>query len=170
MKKKGKKAAKKEEKTDEKAEPSPSTPKDNAAASATDEKQDAEESTEQPLQSPQDEPATPSLSAQSKARSTSFRKASMSGPLSPGGPFSSEGGGETAPDIYRKHVARIEDLEKENKRLAKEAADAEKRSQKAEEELSDLRESDAKTGGSSEVEKLVRIGLPRSWAWNADAN
>jgi hypothetical protein len=97
-----------------------------------------------------------SLAQQSKARSASFRKPSISGPISPG-LFSPEG--ETAPDIYRKHVARIEELEKENKRLAKEAADAEKRWQKAEEELADLREDDGEAGGKSgadvQVEKLV---------------
>lgn len=68
--------------------------------------------------------------------------------------------GETAPEIYRKQVARIEDLERENKRLAKEATDAEKQWRKAEEELAELREADGdgkKVGGSdSEVEKLVR--------------
>jgi hypothetical protein len=104
------------------------------------------------------QPSTTSLAEQSKARSTSFRKTSISGPLSPG-LFSPDG--ETAPDIYRKHVARIEELEKENKRLAKETADAEKRWQKAEEELADLRESDADAGKGAgglggEMEKLVR--------------
>ncbi|KAH8893426.1 hypothetical protein GQ53DRAFT_645311 [Thozetella sp. PMI_491] len=102
---------------------------------------------------------TPSLSQQSKARSASFRKPSIStggGPLSPG-LFSPDG--ETAPDIYRKQVSRIEELEKENKRLAKEASDSEKRWQKAEEELDTLRESDGVVGGKagspdSEAEKL----------------
>ncbi|KAI0134097.1 hypothetical protein BJ170DRAFT_608478 [Xylariales sp. AK1849] len=94
---------------------------------------------------------------QSKLRSASFRAGSVSasGPLSPTGfPLSPEA--ETAADIYRKQVARIEDLEKENKRLAKEATDSEKRWQKAEEELADLRESDGKAGGGSDgqVEKL----------------
>ena len=116
---------------------------------------------EEPAEAPQS-PAlgsAPSLSQQSKARSTSFRKISVSaaGPLSPG-MFSPEG--ETAPDIYRKQVGRIEELEKENKRLAKEASDAEKSWQKAEEQLADLREADGdeKKGGASEGEvgKLVR--------------
>ena len=98
------------------------------------------------------------LAQQSKARSASFRKPSISGPLSPG-LFSPDG--ETAPDIYRKHVARIEELEKENKRLAKEATSSEKRWQKAEDELSALREGDTDTSGekrggsAGEVEKLV---------------
>ncbi|KAK0728403.1 hypothetical protein B0T26DRAFT_635921 [Lasiosphaeria miniovina] len=103
--------------------------------------------------------SAPSLSQQSKARSTSFRQASISGPPQSPGMFSPEG--ETAPDIYRKHVSRIEELEKENKRLAKEAADTEKRWQKAEEELADLREADGdstgkKAGGGADslVEKL----------------
>lgn len=102
---------------------------------------------------------TPSLAQQSKLRSASFRTGSTpgSGALSPG-PLSPDG--ETAPDIYRKHVARIEDLEKENKKLSKEHADSEKRWQKAEEELADLREADAEPSSSkgdkdSEIDKLV---------------
>lgn len=65
---------------------------------------------------------------------------------------------ETAPDIYRKHVARIDELERENRRLAKESGDAEKRWKKAEDELADLREAETeskKTAGS-ETDKLVR--------------
>lgn len=98
---------------------------------------------------------TPSLAQQSKLRSTSFRAGSLAspGPMSPG-PFSPEG--DTAPDIYRKHVARIEELEKENKRIIKEAADSEKRWKKAEEELADLRESDGKDDKDGQTEKLVR--------------
>ncbi|KAH7325797.1 hypothetical protein B0I35DRAFT_457191 [Stachybotrys elegans] len=107
--------------------------------------------------SPSSPPATPSLAAQSKMRSTSFRAGIASGSaIVPPGPFSPEG--DTAPDIYRKHVAKIEELEKENKRLAKESADAEKRWKKAEEELADLREADgdasAKTGVDGDAEKL----------------
>ncbi len=105
--------------------------------------------------------SAPSLSQQSKIRSSSFRQ----GPLSPGlaGPISPDG--ETAPDIYRKHVARIEELEKENKRLGKDLADAEKRWQKAEEELADLREADGEStiqsgGGSDQVQKLVCLSEP----------
>jgi hypothetical protein len=105
----------------------------------------------------------PSLSLQSKMRSSSFRAAS-GGPLSPSyAPFSPDG--DTAPDIYRKQALKIEELEKENKRLAKEASDGERRLQKAEEELEELREAQDDTstrkGTSSEsfgeVEKLVRL-------------
>ncbi|KAK8138217.1 myosin heavy chain [Apiospora sp. TS-2023a] len=102
-------------------------------------------------------PDVTSPSVQSKMRSASFK---AGGPLSPGFPFTSpDGEVASAADIYRKQVARIEDLEKENKRLAKEAADAEKRWQKAEGELEDMRESGgdenkAAAGAEGEVEKL----------------
>lgn len=168
----------------EAATPAPATeetPSSPATPTATDapEKEDKEEQQEQekPTEAfpavPEDTTAepvstsnTPSLSQQSKARSTSFRQGSVSlsggPPLSPGaatglGLFSPEG--ETAPDIYRKHVLRIEELERENKTLAKDAKDAEKRWQKAEEELADLREGEgegtAAGEGAGEVGKLV---------------
>jgi hypothetical protein len=107
----------------------------------------------------------PSLSVQSKMRSSSFR--ASGGPLSPGYPgFSPEG--DTGPDIYRKQAIKIEELEKENKRLAKEAADGEKRWKKAEEELEDLREAEGESAegkntaygaASQELEKLVSSSL-----------
>ncbi|KAI0479779.1 hypothetical protein F4859DRAFT_477356 [Xylaria cf. heliscus] len=98
-----------------------------------------------------DEPSSPtqtapSLSQQSKFRSSSFRQGPLSPTLTPDG--------ETAADIYRKQVARIEDLEKENKRLAKEASDAERRYKKAEEELADLQEADQDGSDNSQIEKL----------------
>lgn len=100
---------------------------------------------------------------QSQARSSSFRKQSVSsgvaGAAPPTSGLTSPDLRETAPDIYRKNMARIEELEKENKRLARESTEAEKRWQKAEEELADLREAEGdsgkKAGGSDEVEKLV---------------
>jgi len=108
----------------------------------------------------------PSLSVQSKMRSASFRQGSISsGSLSPSYVFSPEG--DTAPDIYKKQQVKIEELEKENKRLAKEASDGEKRWKKAEQDLEELREADddstihkgrpsANGGGSSEeLAKLV---------------
>lgn len=107
-------------------------------------------------------PRQPSISVQSKMRSSSFRQASAGGgPLSPDYGFSPEG--STAPDIYRKQASRIEELERENKRLAKEASDGEKRWKKAEEDLEDLREADdgpktdatATPDPSGELEKLV---------------
>jgi hypothetical protein len=148
-----------------------STKKDEAPEATTSESQAADADAPEPdtedaaLPEANADPSTsppqaaPSLAEQSKLRSSSFRKSiSISAsPLSPG-PFSPDG--ETAPDIYRKHVARIEELEKENKRLSKEAADSDKRWQKVEEELADLREADGdgKRGASDgQVEKLVRV-------------
>jgi len=146
----------KKEKKEEEAAPEAAGPSEPAVEDAPPESQDT----------------VPSLAEQSKARSTSFRKASISTPLSPGlqaGPLSP--GSETAPDIYRKQVGRIEELEKENKRLAKEAADSEKRWQKAEEELADLREADASgkpAGEASQVEKLVcRILRRQTFSFHA---
>lgn len=103
----------------------------------------AEDTTEDPSSPTQ----RPSLSQQSKLRSSSFRQGPLSPTLSPEG--------ETAADIYRKQVARIEDLEKENKRLAKEAGDAERRYKQAEEALADLQEADREGSETSQIEKLV---------------
>jgi hypothetical protein len=104
-----------------------------------------------------------SISQQSKMRSSSFR--SSTGPLSPGHGFPPEE--NSAPEIYRKQALRIEELEKENKRLAKEASDGEKRWKRAEEELEDLREAEGDSsskkdassavGSSGELEKLVYL-------------
>ncbi|KAI1081360.1 hypothetical protein F5B20DRAFT_535791 [Whalleya microplaca] len=138
-KQKGKKAGAKKDKAEAASETKAE------ASTAGDDEPAVEDAPEQPV-SPA--PTSASLSQQSKLRSSSFRQ----GTVSPTGfPLSPEG--ETAPEIYRKQVARIDDLEKENKRLAKEATDAEKRWQKAEEELSDLRETD-RDGPDSQVEKL----------------
>ncbi|KAH6696955.1 M protein repeat protein, partial [Plectosphaerella plurivora] len=165
-KKNKKKDKVKKPKEDDKDAVADATPAPEADAPPADDKT-AEEAVEDPKESDADAdkpPASPSqthasLAQQSKLRSASFRQGSISlgaGPMSPG-PFSPTGEGETATDIYKKHVARIEELEKENKRLAKESADAEKRWQKAEEEMADLREDDGqdkKGASASEVEEL----------------
>ncbi|KAK6219444.1 hypothetical protein LQW54_002176 [Pestalotiopsis sp. IQ-011] len=147
MKKKKKKAGAKKDKEESKPEAGASTPKDDdeATEEPTEKTATGDEAVEDPTSPGQ------TASQQSKLRSASFRAGSISG-----GPFSPSAEAETAADIYRKQVARIEDLEKENKRLAKEAGDSEKRWQKAEEELTELKESDGKTGGSdgAEVAKL----------------
>ena len=101
-----------------------------------------------------------SITAQSRARSSSFRQAGPLSPLSPGAKSPSPEEGTTAPEIYRKQAARIEELEKENKRLVKEASDGEKRWKKAEDELEDLREAEPLSKNdlkntAAEVAKLV---------------
>jgi len=177
-KKKAKKAgAKKDDKSDA-VELVAEAPNSNEKLEETEEPetptlQDTKEAEEPGINSEEKSPDTetfpnlqhqrqPSISLQSKLRSSSFRQSSA--PISPG--LFSPADGDTAPDIYRKQALKIDELEKENKRLAKEAADGEKRWKKAEEELEDLRDADgdsskakepAPTGVlSAEVEKLVR--------------
>lgn len=90
----------------------------------------------------------PSLSIQSKMRSSSFRRQSLSqGPLSPSanGPKSPDlpaltPDGDSVNSIYRKQAARLDELERENRRLAKEAQENERRWRKTEDELEELRE------------------------------
>ncbi|KKK17118.1 hypothetical protein ARAM_006193 [Aspergillus rambellii] len=90
-----------------------------------------------------------SLSIQSKMRSSSFRKSSVSqgsmstspsatlkSPSLP--PLSADG--ESVHEVYRKQSTRIEELEKDNKRLEKELEDATTRWKKTEDQLEDLRE------------------------------
>ena len=110
----------------------------------------------QPEEQAQDQPETlakpqhnrqPSLSLQSRMRSDSFRRTSTSqGPISPNGAKSPElpvltPDGDSVNSIYRKQSARLDDLEKENKRLQKELQEAERRWRRSEEDLEDLRES-----------------------------
>ncbi|KAL4817172.1 hypothetical protein BDW67DRAFT_190566 [Aspergillus spinulosporus] len=93
----------------------------------------------------------PSLSIQSKMRSSSFRKSSVSqgsgvpstspsamlkSPSLP--PLSADG--EAVQEVYRKQSGRIEELEKENKRLEKEVEEVTARFKKTEDQLEDLRE------------------------------
>jgi hypothetical protein len=139
------------------------------AASHDDDTKSAEEPGELPT-TPYSHQRKPSLSVQSKMRSSSFRQ-SLTSPLpnTPGSKAPSfDPEEDTAPEIYRKQAARIEELERENKRLAKEAIEGEKRWKKAEEELEDLREADGsrselKTGSETsgrsadELSRLVRV-------------
>ncbi|MCJ1251552.1 hypothetical protein MMC30_008787 [Trapelia coarctata] len=90
----------------------------------------------------------PSLSVQSKMRSSSFRRTSIpSTPLSP----TTNGGkppnlptlspdGDAVTEIYRKQAFRLDELERENKKLSKEVEISETRWRKTEEELEELRE------------------------------
>ena len=118
----------------------------------------------------------PSLSVQSKMRSSSFRQGPQSqAPLSPTfsasgkplslPPLSPEGG--TMTEIYRKQAARLEQLEKDNRRLDKELQLTDARRKKAEEEVEDLRDAKGEVVALQErahraqqqeetLEKLVR--------------
>ncbi|GAQ07378.1 hypothetical protein ALT_4699 [Aspergillus lentulus] len=94
----------------------------------------------------------PSLSIQSKMRSSSFRKGSVSqgsASTSPSNALKSPsvpslppltGNGDSVHEVYRKQSMRIEELEKENKRLEKQLEESTSRWRKTEEQLEDLRE------------------------------
>ena len=109
-------------------------------------------------------------------RSSSFRRTSVSqGALSPNGTKSPElpllsPDSDSVNSIYRKQAARLDELEKENRRLAKDAQEAEKRRRHTEEELEDLREASAEVAELKsraqkaeaqieELNKLVRYWL-----------
>lgn len=132
----------KEDKADADEEKDKAEAKDEANKDEKDDEKDEEDDVVGEPASPKT--AAPSLSEQSRLRSASFRQ---------GGPLSPSADGETAADIYRKQASRIDELERQNKRLTKENADAEKRWQKAEDALADTR--DGSNGDSSEVSKLV---------------
>ena len=122
----------------------------------------------------------PSLSVQSRMRSTSFRRASGGyTPVSPTSAIASGKGptnlptlspeGDAVTEIYRKQASRLEELERENKRLARELEAAETRWRKSEEELEELREGNVKVAElqaraekadakNEEITKLVRGG------------
>lgn len=126
----------------------------------------------------------PSLSIQSKMRSSSFRKTSVShGSPSPS-PASAlksppqslpplTGDGDEVHEVFQKQSTRISELEKDNKRMEKELADATSRWRKTEDQLEDLRESSVDVPELKEqlkkaeekaasIEALVRF----SWASN----
>lgn len=88
----------------------------------------------------------PSLSVQSKMRSSSFRN-SISTAVSPGSSIKSPPllpltpGDEQIHEVFKKQATRLDELEKENKRLEKDLNNANARREKIEDELEDLRES-----------------------------
>jgi hypothetical protein len=113
-----------------------------------------------------------SLSLQSKMRSSSFRTA-MSSAVSPTSGIKSPPLPPLTPDneqiheVFRKQAARVEELEKDNRRLEKDLEDANVRRQKSEEQLDDLREGSVEVielkdrlaraeQQVAEIEKLVR--------------
>jgi hypothetical protein len=122
----------------------------------------------------------PSLSVQSRMRSSSFRRTSItSTPLSPTTNGSKPPNlpalspdGDAVTEIYRKQAFRLDELERENKKLSKEVETAENRWRKTEEELEELREISgqvaelkSRAGNANarteEVNKLVLLPLPR---------
>jgi hypothetical protein len=90
----------------------------------------------------------PSLSLQSKMRSSSFRKSSIShGAASPPivnfkvsalPPLSPDC--DSVHEVFRKQAVRLDELERDNRRLEKELEEVNARRKKSEEQLEDLRE------------------------------
>lgn len=164
-------------------EPTPETLENEKGAS---EGIDQDESNQMPTR--QMHNRQPSLSLQSQLRSTSFRRTSVSqaqtspplnGGKSPTLPILSPDG-DTVNEIYRKQTTRIDELERENRRLAKDAKEGEVRLKKTEEELEELRESSGKVAElklkargadakSQEVEKLVHLSSLFSYRENTRA-
>ncbi|KAF2502359.1 hypothetical protein BU16DRAFT_568640 [Lophium mytilinum] len=138
---------------------------ENAAASASTEKADDAADggeTAEPIEDADDTDATksthapkPSITLESRLRSNSFRRNTLTSPTLP--PLSPGDGAGAAGDVFRKQALRIEELEKENKRLQSEAGDAEGRWKKTEEELEELREA---SGEVAELKnKADRVGV-----------
>lgn len=156
---------------EEQGEPSTEQPPPSGDADAMAEARDKPRASDQGHGSPQTSPIEPSrnrqpsLSLQSRMRSSSFRRTSISqGPMSPtrNGAKSPtldtmNPNGDTVTDIYRKQATRLDELEKENRQLAREASEAQGRWKGMEAELEELREA------RPEVEEL------RSRALKADA-
>jgi hypothetical protein len=98
----------------------------------------------------------PSVAVESRQRSASFYRASGT-PTSPTGGAPGVG---VSGDIYREQAQRIEELERDNKRLTVEVEAGEKRWKSNEEELEELRESRGDVALAAEkgkeAEKLVR--------------
>jgi hypothetical protein len=153
-KQKAKKAGgskKKEEKTE--------TPAEAEASTVTEQAEDKpEEAAPEPVEATSaspgpveddDEPAElsapkashgrkPSVAIESRQRSESFYRSGAAGtPTSPN-PATPAGG--ITSEVYREQAQRIEELERENKRLASEVEENQNRWKKGEEELEELRE------------------------------
>ncbi|KAF2028631.1 hypothetical protein EK21DRAFT_101669 [Setomelanomma holmii] len=80
----------------------------------------------------------PSVAIESRQRSESFYRSGAAG--TPTSPSAVTPGGGITSEVYREQALRIEELEKENKRLASEVEENQSRWKKGEEELEELRE------------------------------
>lgn len=141
-----------EEKTEE---PPASEPAETTAVASPDPAEDDE-----PSELPSSKPAhgrKPSVAVESRQRSASFYRGGASG--TPTSPTAVTPGGGVTGDIYREQAQKIEELEKENKRLAGEVEDGQTRWKKGEEELEELREGRADAAlaveRGKEADKLV---------------
>ncbi|PVI05229.1 hypothetical protein DM02DRAFT_610828 [Periconia macrospinosa] len=124
------------DKADEKTEETPASEPAEAAVASPVPVED-----EDPSELPSAKPAhgrKPSVAVESRQRSASFYRGGASGTPTDPAPVT-PGGGVTG-DIYREQAQKIEELERENKRLAGEVEEGQARWRKGEEELEEMRE------------------------------
>ena len=99
----------------------------------------------------------PSVAVESRLRSASFYRGGEGG--TPASPTAVTPSGGVSGDIYREQAHRIDELERENKRLAGEVEDGEQKWRKGEDELEELREGRGDVAlaveRGKEAEKLV---------------
>jgi hypothetical protein len=127
------------EKTEEKAEEL-AAPQPPEATSASPGPVDDDDDDDEPTELPKAQSShnrKPSIAVESRMRSASFYRGGDGTPTSP--PPITPGGGVSG-DIYREQAQRIEELERENKKLGNEVEEGKKRWKKGEEELEELRE------------------------------
>jgi hypothetical protein len=167
-------AKKKEEKTEVPAEVEASTATDQVEENPAAEAEEASVASPAPIED-DDEPSElaapkssharkPSVAIESRQRSESFYRSGAAGtPTSPGAV--TPGAGITS-EVYREQALRIDELERENKRLAGEVDESESRWKKGEEELEELREGRGDVAlaveKGKEADKLVRQAQRRS--------
>jgi hypothetical protein len=119
------------------AEKTEDTPDLEGAALASPDPAEDDEPSELVSKSTPSHGRKPSVAVESRIRSASFYRGGDAGPTSP---TAMAPGGGVSSDIYREQAQRIEELERENKRLASDVEEGERRWKKGEEELEDLRE------------------------------
>lgn len=177
-KQKAKKAPAKKKEDDKVADESETSTAADKSTEADEGPKDDAKDNEPPIEAPPEEPSTtdgndevtalperpghgrkPSLSVQSRMRSDSFRRGQADG--GPTSPTPASATGEGMNEIYKKQAARIDELERENKRLQHESREW----QEKEEELERLREERGAAAGvgggkSEDAEKLVCIPSP----------
>jgi hypothetical protein len=100
----------------------------------------------------------PSVAVESRQRSESFYRSGAPG--APTSPSAMTPGGGVTSEMYKEQAQKIEELERENKRLANEVEENQSRWKKGEEELEELREGKGDVALAVEkgkdADKLVR--------------